>query len=282
MGIFNTISWHLHTPRTRIVPFVFTMTMALLASCDIIDVHPYDGKIDSDLNTDINAANISRIESTMAGRTQIRFAVISDTQRWYDETEDMVDNINARGDIDFVIHCGDLTDFGATKEFELQQRILDRLRMPYVVLLGNHDCIGSGKAVFRTMFGLENFSFVAGHTRFICLDTNALEYDFKSSVPDIQYLASFIGDTQSANTVTVMHSGPFSEQFNNNVAKYFEEEIMRLNSPLCCIHGHGHSTEQHEPFNDGMIYYQVTCAKYRQYYVFNINENGYSYETIDY
>ena len=105
----------------------------------------------------INARNIEKIESNTSGKKQIRFAVISDTQRWYDETEDEVAHINLRNDLDFVMHCGDLTDFGVTKEFEWQQRILNKLRVPYVVILGNHDCIGSGKDVYRVMFGEENF-----------------------------------------------------------------------------------------------------------------------------
>ncbi len=195
------------------------LLLLLFTSCDLIDIHPYDGKIDG--NADINAKNIAKIEQAMSGRTRIRFAVISDTQRWYDETEDEVEHINRRGDIDFVIHCGDLTDFGVTKEFEWQRDILDRLQMPYIVLIGNHDCIGSGKEVFRTMFGNENFSFVAGPTRFICLDTNALEFDFSNPIPDFEYIESFRGDESCSNTVMVMHVAPYCDEFNNNVAKAF-------------------------------------------------------------
>lgn len=256
------------------------MTLFMLDGCDIIDIHPYDGKIDGD--TYINARNIERIEQVTDGKAEIRFAFISDTQRWYDETEDEVADINSRSDIDFVIHGGDLTDFGVTKEFEWQQRILNKLKVPYVVLLGNHDCIGSGKSVFRTMFGNENFSFVAGPTRFVCLDTNALEFDFSNPVPDLSFLRSFRGDMRSKNTIVAMHVGPYSDEFDDNVANAFEYEVVNLKNTLCCIYGHGHATEQHEFFGDGMIYYQITCAKNRQYYIFTVNETGYQYETIDF
>lgn len=270
-----------YRPNSNILLALFCcLSMWTLTSCDIIDIHPYDGKIDGD--TDINARNIARIEENTRGKKEIRFAVISDTQRWYDETEDEVAHINRRTDINFVLHCGDLTDFGVTKEFEWQQKILNKLKVPYVVLLGNHDCIGSGKDVFRTMFGRENFSFVAGPTRFICLDTNALEFDFSNPVPDLQYIESFRGDTQCTNTIMAMHVSPYSDEFNNNVAKAFEYEILALKNPLCCIHGHGHATEAHELFGDGIMYYQITCAKDREYYVFTVNESGYEYETISY
>lgn len=252
--------------------------LLFLASCDLIDVHPYDGDIDGE--TGINARNIARIEETLKGRTQIRFAFISDTQRWYDETEDEVASINARGDIDFVIHGGDLTDFAVTKEFEWQQKILNKLTMPYVVLLGNHDCIGSGKEVYRCMFGNENFSFLAGPTRFICLDTNALEYDFSNPVPDLGYIESFRGDTSCKNTVIAMHVAPFQDEFNNNVAKAFNYEIALLNNPIFCINGHAHSNQVSDIYGNGLLYYQITCASDRQYYVFTVDEKGYTYETI--
>lgn len=86
----------------------------------------------------------------------------------------------------------------------------------------------------------------------------------------------------SLNTIIAMHVSPYSDEFNNNVAKYFEDDIMHLKQPLCCIYGHGHSTRADDIFGDGMMYYQITCAKKRQYYVFTVNEDGYDYETISY
>lgn len=252
----------------------------MLGACELIDIHPYDGKIDG--ATGVNLRNISVIERRLLGRDTIRFAVISDTQRWYDETEDEVASINGRGDVDFVVHCGDQTDFGVTKEFEWQRDILLRLNVPFVVLLGNHDCIGSGKEVYRKMYGPENFSFKAGRVRFVCMDTNALEYDFSNPVPDLNFIRSFEGDTTVTMTIPVMHVSPFAAEFNNNVADAFNHYIHQLPRPLFCLYGHGHSTEVHDLFGDGLIYYQITCAKDRQYYVFTVTEGGYDYEIIDY
>lgn len=87
----------------------------LAAGCDHIEYHPYDTDISGEQN--INAKNIARIEAACRGRQTVRFAMISDTQRWYDETEKAVEALNARDDIDFVLHGGDLSDFGLKKEF---------------------------------------------------------------------------------------------------------------------------------------------------------------------
>ena len=86
----------------------------MLCGCNVIDVHPYDCNIKGE--RDINRRNTIRIEQALVGKKEFTFAFISDTQRWYDQTEKAVSDINGR-EVDFVLHGGDLTDFGITKEF---------------------------------------------------------------------------------------------------------------------------------------------------------------------
>lgn len=118
----------------------------LLGGCDLIDYHPYDVRIDGE--TGINDKNIARIETLCQGKDTLRFAFMGDSQRWYDETQDFVTDVNRRDDIDFVIHGGDLSDFGVTDEFLWQRDILNGLKIPYVALIGNHDCLGTGEETF--------------------------------------------------------------------------------------------------------------------------------------
>ena len=65
----------------------------LLAGCDLIDYHPYDGRIDGNLPKQINATQIARIESACQGKDTLRFLFIGDTQRAYDETEAFVRHV---------------------------------------------------------------------------------------------------------------------------------------------------------------------------------------------
>ena len=90
-------------------------SLLFMYGCDLIDYHPYD--VDISGETGINAKNMAKIESNCKGKTTIKFAVMGDSQRWYDETEQFVKHINRRNDIDFVIHGGDVSDFGITNEF---------------------------------------------------------------------------------------------------------------------------------------------------------------------
>ena len=133
--------------------------LGIATSCNFLEGSPYDAHVTGE--TDINARNMTRIESRLEGKSSFKFAFISDTQRWYDETEAFVEHLNGREEIDFVLHSGDVSDFGVTEEFLWQRDILGKLKVPYVVLLGNHDVLGNGVMVYRRVFGTENFSFMA-------------------------------------------------------------------------------------------------------------------------
>lgn len=261
---------------------LYCAIMLCSGGCDLIEYHPYDTRITG--HTGVNAKNSSRIEAAYAGRKGLRFALISDTQRHYDETTDVVAAINARGDVDFVIHGGDLSDFGATKEFLWQRDILDGLAMPYVVLLGNHDCLGTGKETFTAVFGEPNFAFTAGTTRFICLNTNAMEYDYSSPVPDFGFLEAELAKCtpEITRTVFAMHVRPFEFQFNNNVTKVFEHYVTSFPGVEFCVFGHEHRVMVEELFGDGVMYYGCPDIADRSYLLFTIYEQGYDWKVVDF
>lgn len=248
----------------------------------MIEYHPYD--LDISGETDLNAKYIRQIEERLAGRSSFSFAVISDTQRWYDETADEVESVNAWQAVDFVIHTGDLSDFGMKMEFEKQRDILENLRVPYVCLLGNHDCLATGEEVYRRVFGDPNFSFVAGNTLFICLNTNALEYDYSQAIPDFAYLGELRENLPPSvtRTIVAMHAGPYTEQFNNNAAKMFHYFIKSFPSLQFCLYGHTHQLGANELFDDGIIYYNCPSANKRTYLRFTLDEEGYRYEPTQY
>lgn len=116
--------------------------LLLCTACDSpFDVHPYDVHIKGEHG--INAKNIERIEQQTAGRDTLRIAMISDTHGWYADAKAEVRDVNSQS-VDFVIHLGDLTDTGTTKEYEWVRDMLGSLTVPYVALIGNHDFLGTG------------------------------------------------------------------------------------------------------------------------------------------
>jgi len=250
--------------------------------CNVVDIHPYDCNITGE--RDINTHHIKEIGQTLSSDVkEFRFAFVSDTQRWYDETEDVVESINSKG-VDFVIHGGDLSDFGGTKEFLWQRDILNNLDAPWVALIGNHDCLGSGEQAHSVIFGAPNFHFIVGDVLFVCLNTNALEFDYTTPVPDFDYMSTLLKNLPDSikRTVFVMHVRPYADQFNNNVTKVFDHYTREFPEVQFYLFGHEHKLFQTDLFNNDIMWYGTPSINCRQYYIFTLNNEGYSYEVVDF
>lgn len=268
--------------KRPVLLLIFILTILFVPSCDMLELHPYDAYVRGEKN--LNEKNIKLLEEKLKDRKSFRFAFISDTQRWYDETEGMVADINKRTDIDFVIHGGDISDFGATHEFIMQRDIMQEFKTPWVAILGNHDCLGTGEDVYKEIWGKPNFSFLAGNVLFICLNTNCMEYDYSEPIPDFSYLENLMKHLPEGaeKTVAVMHVPPFDLEFNNNVANVFQLYLKEFPNLQFCMNGHAHDYQINDFFNDGVLYYQTPCAKDRSYIVFTLTEDGYEHELIEY
>ena len=179
---------------------------------------------------------------------------------------------------------GDISDFGATHEFILQRDIMLDFKMPWVALLGNHDCLGTGEDVFEEIWGEPNFYFQAGNVLFICLNTNCMEYDYSEPVPDLSFLERLMKNLPEGveRTVVVMHVPPFDLEFNNNVANVFQLYLKAFPNLMFCMNGHAHHYKINDFFDDGVLYYQTPCAKLRGYILFTITEDGYEHELIEF
>jgi len=263
----------------RKIVFLFIILLSVTACDGVFDIHPYD--VDFDGETGINAKNIAIIEERFRDVDTLKVAFISDTHLWLRETRDMVADINKK-DVDFVVHCGDLTDTGTTDEFCWTRDILSDLNVPYVALIGNHDFLGTGDEVYSEMYGEMNFSFIADSIKFVCLNTNSTEYDYMAAVPDLDFIEEqMVSDTaRFRRTIVVMHAQPGSDQFNNNVSKAFERYLWFLPGLMFCVSGHDHKVSQDDLYGDGLIYYRTDCAEHRNYYIFTITEGGYEYEVV--
>lgn len=258
------------------------LLFALVAIGCQTEYHPYDTRIEGEKN--INATHISEIEQACEGKTALRFAVISDTQRWYDEAVAAVEALNQRNDLDFVIHTGDMADFGLRAEFQRQRDILNRLKVPYVALLGNHDCLATGTTIYREIFGDFDFSFTAGNVRFICLNTNSLEFDHTVSVPNLAYMENEIRNFPAGcqKSFAVMHAGPDSEQFDQGVVGAFHRHLAAMPGIQCCIHGHGHCYRVDDLYDDGINYIMCPHIEQKAYLLFTVNDQGYAFEQVFY
>jgi 3',5'-cyclic AMP phosphodiesterase CpdA len=231
--------------------------------------------------SNLNQANINIIKEKDNNQDTVRFVFMGDTQRHYDETQDFVNAVNNRDDIDFVIHGGDITDFGMGKEYMWVHNIMKNLRVPYVALIGNHDIIGHGKDVYKKVYGDFNFTFQFRKIRFICLNTNALEFDYSTPVPDFDFMMRFLNDSSTIKqTVVVMHSPPFDDEFNNNSALMFNYLIENYKTKKFCLHAHTHVLTEKDYFKNGIMYYGCEDISKRSYLLFTLIGDTYSYRLI--
>ena len=270
----------LRTIEGAIPKMLVGFVVFMLSSC--FETHPYDVNIDGD--KDINARQIAIIESQCADKRTIRVAFISDTHLWLNDAKDQVEDLNRRGDIDFVVHCGDLTDTATKEEFEWSRDILLGLHYPFVALIGNHDFLGTGNQTYENMYGELNFSFIAGRVKFVCINTNATEYDYLAAVPNFDYMEEQMTKDRELfdRTVIVMHAAPYSDQFNNNVCKAFRRYLDLFPGLMCCIYGHDHNDTVSDIYGDGLMFYAIDCASHRNYRIMTISPDGYEIEQIRY
>lgn len=263
--------------------FKLTLVLFLLAvsGCDLVDYHPYAGNLEFKDLTAQNVARIKALESTYANRPSFQFALIADTQGFFAETEDLVQDINRRN-VAFVLHGGDLTNYAFTDEFERMHRALAKLQAPYVTVIGNHDCLGDGDKIYQEMYGPLNHTFTFLQNKFIFLNTNFLEF-FDDAIPDVNWLEQELQNTPATvvNKFVVAHIAPHNLEANRNKEQAVAS-LMRQYNVRLSLHGHTHGYKDEEPFNDGIRYVTSASANKRNYVLVTVTGNQATYQKIDY
>ncbi|OZI32282.1 phosphodiesterase [Bordetella genomosp. 10] len=119
---------------------------------------------------------------------------------------------------DLVVVSGDLTDFGRPAEYAHLKKMLDALRMPYVLLPGNHDDRGALREVFADhpylagaeVDGFMQYAVEDFPVRVLALDTVVPRQSHGSlCARRLAWLADRLDEQPRRPTVIVMHHPPF-------------------------------------------------------------------------
>ncbi|MCF0059277.1 metallophosphoesterase [Dyadobacter sp. CY356] len=254
----------------------------LLTSCDGLFQYNPNQILLKDDERDLNAKNIEKIKSLPVKDT-LRFILMGDTQRWYDETVKFVESANKQRDIDFVLHAGDISDFGITKELKWINEIMQNLRYPYLTVIGNHDIVANGSDAYVRMFGPLDYSFVYGHYKFIFINTNSLEYGLDGSTPNVPWLKAQLTDNpDKKETIVIGHVPPFDADFDRNLEKDYTGALASDTNLKFTLYGHQHAFKEGEFYDDGVQYYLTTSMGARGYLVITSWKGGYKVERIEF
>jgi len=187
--------------------------------------------------TDKPGKNLASLALREAGGSDVRIALLTDSHNNVDRLDEVVSWINARGDIDFVIVLGDITNQGLLLEYEWACTGLRDLNAPRFYTIGNHDAISFGKEVFREMFGPYDLAFRFRNSRFILYNANKFEF---SGVPDYDFIAAaaaVAGGETRIHTVAFSHVPPEVDVYTQAEVD-FEEAFMAANGVDFTVHGH--------------------------------------------
>ncbi|MDB5196845.1 MAG: hypothetical protein JWP88_1216 [Flaviaesturariibacter sp.] len=258
------------------------LSCTLLLSCKkMIQYSPLEVRLE-EADKKLNAKNIARIEAIPQQDT-LRFVVIGDSQGFYDETNDFVDVLNRRNDIDFVVLAGDIVEYGDSREFKWMSQSLRKLTVPFIGVIGNHDMVANARQVYKEMFGAENFAFQCNGSQFVCLNTNGFMTNYDGTVPNLSWLRQQLqSDEAYKNTFVVSHIPPFAGGFGWDKEKEYAAILADNPTTRLSIHGHIHEYGVSRPYNDGIEYLVVSNMLKRSYVVVTVVAQTYRFEQVFY
>lgn len=224
------------------------------------------------LSSDLNNRAIAELGKRTA-KDSFSFLIISDTQIAYDELEAFVDHANQISDdsVAFVLHGGDFTDYGANFEYNLYYDDIKKLKFPVIGTIGNHDMLGNGRTIFQRYFGQEDFTFEYGNTAFIVFNSNSREVAFDGSIPNVDWIRQAIAENSTKkNIIYLSHVAPISFDFDQTKTETIAELFSTTANSRLSVHGHSHSFDYREFFDDGLPYLVAPTLLKRSYVKVNV------------
>ncbi|MFY2562315.1 metallophosphoesterase family protein [Corallococcus terminator] len=247
--------------------------LVLCSSCDVFELHPYEvrGGV-----RDTNARALERLERNVSGGA-FRFAVLGDIGVYQDDSVDAVKAISRRG-VDFVVQMGDLTEFSSAQEYDWVAGLLEDAAVPALAVIGNHDLLGTGRALYHRHFGPTFLSFEYAGSRFVLFDSNSREYGFPGDVPDLEQLRSALGEVPAGGHLfTFSHVPPGHQDFDASLTEPLEQ-LQAEHGVSVSFHGHTHrfSTDVRR----GVRYFTTDSLEIHSYLVVTVEGDSVDVEQV--
>lgn len=152
-------------PRLRLIFYINLLLILALVGYKI-----YLNFFEQDY-TAVHARQVERIEARLDGRDSFRFAVVGNIKNSVGIFERQILPMLNDSGVDFVVSAGNAVSSGGEDKYRALYRTLSRLNMPYLLTFGENENSRLGGFRFYDHFGPYLFSFTAGNSRFIFLDS---------------------------------------------------------------------------------------------------------------
>lgn len=237
----------------------------IFSSCGKFDFNVYETNHSKKIIEVTTAYNIARLQK-LQNKDTLHLVFTGDTQRFFDDLSDLVNTINDLPQVDAVIITGDLADFGTAREYEWLNEQLIKLKVPFLTVIGNHDCIANGTVLYEEIYGPLNYSFTWNDIRFVMHNTNGREFSFNGTVPDLTWMQQQLSDTaQYRCCIFASHVPPDNEDFDAALVNNYIRLIREAKNTVFSCNGHRHGYGLGQPFQDGIWYLNTSSPSNRIY-----------------
>lgn len=243
-----------------------------LSACKkVFDYSPAQGAMGSEKRKRNDHFSSIMPELKVSDTANTRIALIADNHKNLDEMDALVNHINQLDPLpDFTVHMGDITDEGLVFEYRSTHDILDKLHMPYFVVLGNHDCLGNGHHLFKDFYGKSDYAFAYGQDYFVFF--NDVVWELGNRTPDFAFLErEFKKGMTYRNTYLFSHIPPYTDQFTPAMENRFTELVNQYNVKAS-IHGHEHRYWEYLYSESGVKFLQVPFTRLEEMLVLDISD----------
>lgn len=193
---------------------------------------------------------LSLIVATMCRAQSFRFAQLTDlhlSKVRPESTEDLlhsIEAINALKDVDFVLVTGDISDTGDKASLEHAKSLLNRLNIPYHIVMGNHETkwSESGCTAWSQVWGFEREAFTHKGVHFLSFNTGPLMRMAYGHVvaQDLIWLKQQLDSYPKDEPVIIVTHYPLQDGDVDNW--YQATDLIRRYNVRLCIGGHFHRT----------------------------------------
>ncbi|MBS1972496.1 MAG: metallophosphoesterase [Bdellovibrionales bacterium] len=214
----------------------------VVAGCAKFQGSPFTDHIESS-GSQQNLRQQERLFSDLQGivptdQNGIKIALMSDNHHNYNDIDTVVDILNQRNDLNFVVHAGDMTDSAYNFEYDAFISKFTRLNAPAFTVIGNHDAIGKGRKIYKNYFGEYNYAFVYHGYHFIFFNNNRLE--FINEGWSLDWLEAELAKNSGVPKIVIQHinydnADAFTDEMSEKMKSLYEN-----NGVQWVINGHRH------------------------------------------